>query len=181
MICRVVEEAGAHFGIREGTKTNDGRKVLLVPRVVELLAERQTRTSGPLVFPAPKAGGLWRPSGATQSIKRAAAKLGVTGGFHSRRHGGITHLLEQGVDINTVSKFCGHSDVQMTSGTYGWVSDELAQKQIVAVAGAMNAKPAPAGQISDDVMLRAMEFAEKTGQPLDVVLNLLRGGTLAAE
>ncbi|MEO9573570.1 MAG: hypothetical protein ABJ360_25975 [Roseobacter sp.] len=96
---------------------------------------------------------------------------------------GITHLLEQGVDINTVSKFAGHSDVAMTSGTYGWVSDELAQQQIVAVGGAMDGqpKPQPTADLPPEVMLEAMRFSEKTGHPLDTVLQMLRGATLAAE
>ena len=49
----------------------------------------------------------------------------------------------------------------------------------------LNGKPTTVGQsrgdvaFSDDVMLRAMEFAEKARQPLDSVLNTLRGAALA--
>jgi hypothetical protein len=86
-----------------------------------------------------------------------------------------------------VSLFAGHADVAMTSGTYGWVSAEIAKQSVAAAAAALGGpvsgtKPdAAGGQLSAEVMMRAMEFAEKTGQPLDVVLAMLRGGGLAAE
>ncbi|MEP2534283.1 tyrosine-type recombinase/integrase [Shimia sp.] len=114
-------------------------------------------------------------------VRTAARNLGVTAGLHSRRHGGITHLLEQGVPLETVSKFAGHADTGMTSSTYGWVTEGLAQKQIAEVsAGLSQSQPAPTettpmADLSADVMLKAMEYAQASGQPLDVVLSILRG------
>jgi integrase len=186
VIDHVVEEAGSHVAIRKGHKTSGktgdlGRTVYLVPRVIELLQERRASIVGPLVFPAPKAGGVWRPSGATQAVRRAAKRLGVTAGFHSRRHGSITSLLENGVPIEKVSLFAGHADVAMTSGTYGWVSQEIAKQSVVAVEHGLKGHVNVTSPLSPEVMMEAMRFAEKTGQRLDIVLSMLRGDGLAAE
>ena len=194
----VTEEAGGIFRIRKGVKTSTktgetGREVLLVPDAVALLKRRREADKGAnwnvdgLVFPDPRTGRVWRPSAVTSMVRTAARNLGVTAGLHSRRHGGITHLLEQGVDINVVSKFAGHADVAMTSATYGWVTEKLAQQQIAEVTaglsqtskpGDTNAEPLPPA-----VMELALKYALETGQPLDVVLATLRGsgGAVASE
>lgn len=81
--------------------------------------------------------------------------------------------------METVSQFAGHADTAMTSSTYGWVSDKMAQQQLVQIAGAQKAStPAPVALVTDlspDVMLEAMKYAQSSGQPLDVVLSILRG------
>ncbi len=63
------------------------------------------------------------------------------------------------------------------------MSDDLAQKQIVAVGKAMNGQSNShsTATLPPEVMLKAMEFAKDTGQPLDVVLQVLRTSVFAAE
>ncbi|CUJ84159.1 site-specific tyrosine recombinase XerC [Shimia thalassica] len=191
----VTEEAGGIFRIRRGTKTSAktgelGRKVYLVPDALALLRRRKEADKGVvwnvdrLVFPDPRTGRVWRPSAVSSMVQTAANNLGVTAGLHSRRHGGITHLIEQGVPLETVSQFAGHADPTMTASTYGWVTEALAQKQLVAIAGGLSSTPKPKTDATGDdlppeVMLKAMEYAQASGQPLEVVLAVLRGAGAA--
>ncbi|MGA9410933.1 MAG: tyrosine-type recombinase/integrase [Roseobacter sp.] len=182
VICQVVEEAGHTKACATARKPNTGARCYWYLGSWNCSKARRSVVSDDLAFPTLKAGGLWHASVATQSVTRAAKALGVTGSFHSRRHGGFTHLLEQDIDINTVSRFAGHADVAMASGGYDWVSDELAQKQIMAVGGAIDGtvKALSTATPPPEVMLHATESAEKTEQPLDTVLQALQGAAHAA-
>jgi len=94
---------------------------------------------------------------------------------------GITHLLEQGVPMDVVSKYAGHANTDMTEGQYGWVTQELAQQQISAVNAGLNGgqKPASTSTLSPDVMKMAMEYSLSTEQPLEDVLAILVGSGTA--
>lgn len=53
--------------------------------------------------------------------------------FHSLRHTHATKLLENGMDIDYVSKRLGHSDIKITSSTYSHITpirDEMAMEII---------------------------------------------------
>ncbi|MEP2533861.1 tyrosine-type recombinase/integrase [Shimia sp.] len=188
LIIDVIEEAGGVYRLRTGTKTDAktgqaGRRAYLVPEAVTLLDRRCGAKLGPnmnpddLVFPNPKKGGIWRPSMVSSSVAEAAKRVGVTGGLHSRRHGGITHLLEQGVPLDVVSKHAGHADTSMTETAYGWVTSDMAQQQIAQIgAGLSGVKPAPGpdGSVDPAVQKLALEYAMKTGEPLEKVLAALK-------
>ncbi len=179
----VVEEAGGLFRLRTGTKTDTktgqlGRKVFLLPEAIDLLRRRQGGTNNALVFPDPNTGDVWRPSAVSSMVRTAAKNLGVTAGLHSRRHGGITALLEAGVPLEVVSKHAGHANTDMTETTYGWITDDLAKQQVAQIT---SAQKTPTGELPADVMKLALDYAIKSGEPLDQVLETLRGLKHAAE
>ena len=49
------------------------------------------------------------------AVRRAFKKVGISWGtFHNLRHFGACHMLNNGVDIATVSKWLGHKDIATT-------------------------------------------------------------------
>lgn len=75
-------------------------------------------------------------SSAQKVFKQAKTKAGIhkEGGIHGLRHAYATHQLEQGLPINQLQEFLGHSDVRITMKYLHWVpcakvmaSDLLAQ------------------------------------------------------
>jgi integrase len=76
--------------------------------------KEQTRGDGEkLVFPSPKSGEVM------DNCKSAWAKLlkdaGITNfRWHDMRHDFASHLVMNGVDLNTVREFMGHADLKMT-------------------------------------------------------------------
>ena len=62
---------------------------------------------------------LWFPDIVGENIgtavRRAFIKAGISWGtFHHLRHFGACHILNNGVDIATVSKWLGHKDIATT-------------------------------------------------------------------
>jgi integrase len=80
------------------------------------LSEWKQQTGGEgekLVFPSPKSGKIM------DNCKNAWAKLLKDAGitkfrWHDMRHDFASHLVMNGVDLNTVRELMGHSDLKMT-------------------------------------------------------------------
>jgi len=50
--------------------------------------------------------------------------------FHDLRHCHASMLLEQGVDIKTISDRLGHSTITMTADIYSHITDKLQAKAV---------------------------------------------------
>jgi len=102
--------------VRQG-KGGQDRYTMLSPALLETLRE-YCRVSRPVtwLFPNPAGTG---PIDATTAQRmycaaRDRAGLGKHGGIHTLRHCFATHLLESGVDIHTIQRLLGHSNISTT-------------------------------------------------------------------
>ena len=78
------------------------------------------------------------PRNALRAISTAAKASGMTGvGLHTLRHSFVTHMLEAGVPLHTVSELLGHSSVAVTGDVYGHVSTEGARSAVERLSAAM--------------------------------------------
>jgi integrase len=62
---------------------------------------------------------------------------GVT--FHCLRHTFATRLIEQGVDVKTVSQLLGHTDVKITLNRYVHSTDDTKKQAIDKLQKALSA------------------------------------------
>jgi integrase len=63
-------------------------------------------------------GSTWSPDGFGKRYVKAARSLGLGGSFHSLRHTCCTLLLEDGIDLATVSRILGHEKASFTGDRY---------------------------------------------------------------
>lgn len=64
-------------------------------------------------------------------LRKQLGKLGIKKKgfhFHSLRHTHVALLLFKGVDLYSISKRLGHSNMSITANTYAYMLDELKQK-----------------------------------------------------
>lgn len=58
--------------------------------------------------------------------------------FHSLRHSHVALLLANGIDLYTISKRLGHSNISTTANIYAYLVDEYKNKQNDKIAHIMN-------------------------------------------
>jgi len=100
-----------------GAKGEKDRYTLLSVRMLaELRAYWRTYRPGEWLFPGTRGRHLSRDS--AQKIytrARRVAELTHGPGIHTLRHSFATHLLEAGVDLVTIQRLLGHSDLRTTA------------------------------------------------------------------
>jgi len=95
------------------TKTNQSRVVPLNPRAVDILKRQPKSDQHPYVFSGPK-GAVVDEDRIYQSLQRTLKKVGLVGDVHQWRHTFASHLVMDGVGIETVSRLLGHATIEMT-------------------------------------------------------------------
>ncbi len=106
-------------------------RYLPLPLKLWLQFQAQWRVEPPetWVFPGAEPGAPLHPTTPQHVFTHAKLREGIDkpGGIHSLRHAYATHLLEAGVEIYTIQKLLGHSDVTTTM-RYFHVSPEALAK-----------------------------------------------------
>jgi integrase len=92
------------------TKTNEPLRIPIPNNMIDFInSKRETNINN--IFDLPK--GL---TNINQYIKQIAKQVGITKNisFHTSRHTFAVLLISQGIDIYTVSKLLGHTDIKTT-------------------------------------------------------------------
>jgi integrase len=116
------------------------RKVLLAPRLQEILKERRPADASPsdLIFPDRKNGNIMQQISST--YHRTIAELGLNAGrerkfcldFHALRHTFATRLAAKGTPLNVLRDLLGHADLKMVS-RYSHEAPSVADEAIKAL------------------------------------------------
>jgi integrase/recombinase XerD len=113
--------------IRSGKGGKD-RWAMLSHRLLNLLREywRQTRPTGPFLFPGQDPDHPISPSSVREVFKKALRESGISKPvtFHTLRHSFATHLLESGTDLRVIQALLGHVSIGTTT-RYTHVSTHL--------------------------------------------------------
>lgn len=148
-------------------KSAAGRRTIVLPQplVNALRRQRTDQHQERLV-----AGSLWTDTGLVFTTERGTAidpradhrrwrELLVRAGvrparLHDARHTAATLLLAQGVPARVAMQILGHSQINLTLGTYSHVVPELAHEAADRMAEALWGDAVPDGQQDESVNLR---------------------------
>ena len=116
---------------------NSIRTIKLTNECVDLLKAMKLRKMGEsnLIFPSPRTGDYREGPAITRQLHRIQQRAGLPRiRFHDLRHTFATLMIEQGVDIKTVSQMLGHTDAGFTMNTYMHVTENMQQKAAEAMS-----------------------------------------------
>lgn len=134
---------------QDSVKTDSGqdRSIPLNKRAVAALEDLRAITGQNTHVMSTRNGTIVTPRNIDRMFRRVAIAAGFPEekiyGVHALRHTFATLLLKNGVDIKTVSKLLGHSDVSITYNTYIHVikeQEKAALDMIPNILGDINAK-----------------------------------------
>jgi len=117
------------------TKTRSPRTVPLTRAAFEMLQKRSKKSSSKLVFPGRRdKASAWVSHTFARTVIELKLNQGVTDRrrkvvFHSLRHTCASYLIQNNVDILTVSKILGHSSLEMTK-RYAHLNDQKTKESI---------------------------------------------------
>ena len=119
------------------TEAGQDRPISLNDEAYNALLDIQKLTGNKKYVMTTSNGTLIKPRQLDQMFRRIATAAGIDKekiyGVHSLRHTFATLLLYNGVDIKTVSKLLGHSDVMITYNTYIHVIKDMERKALESI------------------------------------------------
>ena len=123
-------------------KTETSIRTLSVSKeVVRLLEEEHAKhPDTPYMFPSPVTGGMYYPDSINrlhENILKGAGLKHIR--LHDMRHTAASLMLQNGVDIKTVSEMLGHYDAGFTLRTYTHTTSRQ-QKQAADMMGSLMAQ-----------------------------------------
>lgn len=123
-----------------GGKGAKDRYTLLSPQLLAAL-RLYWRQRHPAVWLFPKASHADLPLDVCTAQKiyyraKQAAGIAKQGGIHGLRHAFATHLLESGVDVHTIQRLLGHSELSTTARYF-----HLQRNQLAATASPLELLP----------------------------------------
>ena len=117
---------------------------------VELLKALKLRKmeESDYIFPSPRTGEVREGPAVTRQLHRIQQRAGLPRiRFHDLRHTFATLMLEQGVDVKTVSQMLGHTDAGFTMNTYMHVTTEMQKNAVNAMSDLIKDSANPSGKI----------------------------------
>lgn len=136
---QAVNKTKAHGLEIASPKTSNSRRTISIsPSIMQVLRKHRSKQrdykmelgevynrQADLVF-CKEDGNLLCPVAFSRTFKRLTEQAGLEGvSFHGLRHTAATIMLENGVDIKTVSSTLGHSNIGVTGNIYTHVTDKM--------------------------------------------------------
>lgn len=131
---------------QDSVKTDSGqdRSIPLNDQAIAALEDLRGKTGQNTHVMSTRNGTLVTPRNIDRMFRRIASGAGFPEekiyGVHALRHTFATLLLGNGVDIKTVSKLLGHSDVSVTYNTYIHVIKEQEKAALEQIPNILNAQ-----------------------------------------
>ena len=112
------------------------RRISLSQETIDVLkAEHAKHPELEIMFPSPKALGMYYPDSVTAIHNKILKSAGLPHiRLHDLRHTFATLALQNGVDVKTVSSILGHYDAGFTLRTYTHVTTKM-QEEAAATMG----------------------------------------------